>query len=215
MKSQIPGRILKTAGALILLLALLRFSPHDALSKRIPLSTAVWSSDGELLRVTLASDEQYRLWTPLSQMSPELVDAFLLKEDRWFYWHAGVNPVSIVRAGFRTWRGPGRAGGSTLTMQLARMFYRLNTRTPAGKLHQIGAALWLEVRYSKRNLIEAYLNLAPFGSNIEGVGAASRIYFGKSPENVTLAEALTLAVIPQHPATRAGRASLNLAVTRR
>jgi len=206
MKSQIPGRILKTAGALILLLALLRFSPHDALSKRIPLSTAVWSSDGELLRVTLASDEQYRLWTPLSQMSPELVDAFLLKEDRWFYWHAGVNPVSIVRAGFRTWRGPGRAGGSTLTMQLARMFYRLNTRTPAGKLHQIGAALWLEARYSKRNLIEAYLNLAPFGSNIEGVGAASRIYFGKSPENVTLAEALTLAVIPQHPATRAGRA---------
>jgi len=206
MKKQLPGRILKIVAALTLLFVLVRFFPHEPLSKRIPLSTAVWSSDGELLRVTLASDEQYRLWTPLSQMFPELVDAFLLKEDRWFYWHPGINPVSIVRAGFRTWRGPGRAGGSTLTMQVARMIYRLNTRTLGGKLYQIAAALWLEARYSKRDLIEAYLNLAPFGSNIEGVGAASRIYFGKSPEHVTLAEALTLAVIPQHPATRAGRA---------
>jgi penicillin-binding protein 1C len=202
MKKQIPGRIVKILAALALLLVLVRFFPHEPLSRRIPLSTAVWSSDGELLRVTLASDDQYRLWTPLSQ----LIEAFLLKEDRWFYWHPGINPVSIVRAGFRTWRGPGRAGGSTLTMQVARMIYRLNTRTPAGKLRQIGAALWLEARYSKRELIEAYLNLAPFGSNIEGVGAASRIYYGKSPEHVTLAEALTLAVIPQHPATRAGRA---------
>jgi penicillin-binding protein 1C len=205
MKKQSLGRILKIMAALALLLVLVRVFPHEPLSKRIPLSTAVWSSDGELLRVTLATDEQYRLWTPLSQMSPELIEAFLLKEDRWFYWHPGINPVSILRAGFRTWRGPGRAGGSTLTMQVARMTYRLNTRTPAGKLRQIVAALWLEARYSKRDLIEAYLNLAPFGSNIEGVGAASRIYFGKSPEHVTLAEALTLAVIPQHPATRAGR----------
>jgi penicillin-binding protein 1C len=188
-----------------MVLAVLRFYPHEVLSKRIPLSTAVWSSDGELLRVTLASDEQYRLWTPLSQMSPELIEAFLLKEDRWFYWHPGINPISIVRAGFRTWRGPGRAGGSTLTMQVARMVYRLNTKTPSGKLKQIFAALWLEARYSKQDLIEAYLNLAPFGSNIEGVGAASRIYFGKSTDHLTLAEALTLAVIPQHPATRAGR----------
>ncbi len=148
-------------------------------------------------------------------MSPELIDAFLLKEDRWFYWHPGINPVSIVRAGFRTWRGPGRAGGSTLTMQVARMIYHLNTRSPAGKLRQIGAALWLEARYSKRELIEAYLNLAPFGSNIEGVGAASRIYFGKSPEHVTLAEALTLAVIPQHPATRAGRSEHDTTMTHR
>jgi penicillin-binding protein 1C len=206
MEKRIPGRILKVLAALALLVVLVRFFPHEPLSRRIPLSTAVWSSDGELLRVTLASDDQYRLWTPLAQMSPELIDAFLLKEDRWFYWHPGINPVSIVRAGFRTWHGPGRAGGSTLTMQVARMIYRLNTRTPAGKLRQIGAALWLEARYSKRELIEAYLNLAPFGSNIEGVGAASRIYFGKSPGHVTLAEALTLAVIPQHPATRAGRA---------
>jgi penicillin-binding protein 1C len=188
-----------------LFLLALRFYPHALLAGRVPLSTGVWSADGQLLRVTLASDDQYRLWTPLADASPDLVQAFLLKEDRWFYWHPGVNPVALVRAGFRTYRGAGRQGGSTLTMQLARMLYRLNTRTPAGKLRQAGLALWLEARYSKRELLEAYLNLAPFGGNIEGIGAATRIYFGKPPANVTLGEALTLAVIPQRPFARAGR----------
>jgi penicillin-binding protein 1C len=170
-----------------------------------PESTSIWSADGELLRVTLAADEQYRLWTPLSEMSPALVDAFRLKEDRWFYWHPGVNPVSLFRAARSTWRGKGRQGGSTLTMQLARLMYRLNTRTAAGKLKQSAAALWLEARYSKRSILEAYLNLAPFGGNIQGVGAATRIYFGKPPSQVDLGEAIALAVIPQRPATRAGR----------
>ncbi|HEX3703450.1 MAG TPA: penicillin-binding protein 1C, partial [Vicinamibacterales bacterium] len=135
-----------------------------------------------------------------------LIDAFLLKEDRWFYWDAGVNPVALVRAAFRTYRGGAHQGGSTVTMQLARLIDHLNTRTPAGKLRQIGAALWLEARYSKRDLLEAYLNVVPFGGNIQGVGAASRIYFGKSPDALSLGESLTLAVIPQRPASRAGRA---------
>ena len=190
--------------AAIAILAILRLWPHAPLSARVPLSTAVWSADGELLRVTLSSDDQYRLWTPLRQMSPALVDAFLLKEDRWFYWHAGVNPIALFRAGLRTYRGSARQGGSTLTMQLARLVYHLKTRTAAGKFKQISLALWLEARYSKRELLEAYLNLAPFGGNIQGVGAAARVYFGKTPERVGLAEALTLAVIPQSPAARAG-----------
>ena len=195
------------AFAVLGVLVLLRFWPHSHLADRVPLSTAVWSADGELLRVTLASDDQYRLWTPLSQMSPALVQALLLKEDRWFYWHVGVNPVALVRAGVRTALGSGRQGGSTLTMQLARLIYRQNTRSVSGKLRQIGAALWLEARYSKRELLEAYLNLAPFGGNIQGVGAASRIYFSKSPDRVSLGEAMTLAVIPQRPSARAGRSS--------
>src|SRR4030095_395780 len=124
------------------------------------LSTAVWSADGELLRVTLAADDQYRLWTPLDEVSPELVQAIVLKEDRWFRWHVGVNPVALVRAGVKTYASGQRQGGSTLTMQLARRLYRLNTRTVSGKLRQIGAALWLEARYGKRDLLEAYLNLA-------------------------------------------------------
>jgi penicillin-binding protein 1C len=184
---------------------ILRFWPHPSIAARIPLSTAVWSADGELLRVTLAADDQYRLWTPLAEVSPELIEAFLLKEDRWFYWHPGVNPVALVRAGIKTYRRAGRQGGSTVTMQVARMLYRLNTRTVPGKIRQIAMSLWLQTRYSKRELLEAYLNMAPFGGNIQGVGAAARIYFGKPPAEVTLVEALTLAVIPQRPLTRAGR----------
>ncbi|HXB69633.1 MAG TPA: penicillin-binding protein 1C [Candidatus Acidoferrales bacterium] len=190
------------------LLLLLRVWPHAPLAERVPLSTAVWSADHELLRVTLASDDQYRLWTAISEMSPVLVEAFLLKEDRWFYWHPGVNPAALFRAGFRTYRSSGRRagrqGGSTISMQLARMLYGLKTRTAAGKARQIAAAVWLEARYSKRELLEAYLNVAPFGGNVQGVGAASRIFFGKPPGRVSLGEAVTLAVIPQSPAARTG-----------
>jgi penicillin-binding protein 1C len=132
------------------------------------------------------------------------VKAFLLKEDRAFYWHPGINPSSLVRAGFRTWRNEGRQGGSTITMQLARMLYGLKTRTPGGKLRQMAAALWLECRYSKRELLEAYLNLAPFGGNVQGVGVASRIFFGKPPDRLSLGEAVTLAVIPQNPSALTG-----------
>ncbi len=187
---------------------LVRLWPSPPLRAKIAQSTTLWSQDGELLRATLASDGQYRVWTPLDKMSPALVSAFRIKEDRWFYWHPGVNPFSLARAAFKTWRGRRRQGGSTLTMQLARLIYNLNTKTPAGKLKQSLAALWLEARYSKRSILEAYLNLVPFGGNIQGVGAASRIYFDKPPAQIDLGEAITLAVIPQHPAARAGRGLL-------
>src|SRR6186997_586140 len=188
----------------LIVLAMLRWSPHAPLADRFPLSTGVWSADGEMLRITRSADDQYRLWMPLAQISPALVDAFLLKEDRWFYWHFGVNPIALGRAAFRSYTGGTRQGGSTLTMQLARLTYRLNTRTPAGKLRQIALACWLEARYPKEELLEAYLNVVPFGANIQGVGAASRIYFDKSPDRVSLGEALTLAVIPQRPSAHAG-----------
>jgi penicillin-binding protein 1C len=206
MAGTFARRLLKTAAGCALALAALRLWPHAPLMQGYPLSTGVWSADGELLRVTRAPDDQYRLWVPLEQIAPALADAFLLKEDRWFYWNPGANPMALVRAAVRTYGGDRRQGGSTLTMQLARLTKRLNTRTPAGKLRQIAEALWLEARYSKHDLLEAYLNVVPFGGNIQGVGAASRIYFGKAPDRVSLSEALTLAVIPQRPSTRAGRA---------
>ncbi|WP_211233972.1 penicillin-binding protein 1C [Chitinilyticum litopenaei] len=187
---------------LALLLLVLRLWPHPPLSHWLPGSTAVMSRDGQLLRLTLASDERYRLWIPLEQMSPQLVDAVQLYEDRWFYWHPGVNPYALARAAVATYTGGSRQGGSTLTMQLARLLYRLDTRDPAGKLQQIGLALWLEARYGKRELLEAYLNVAPYGRNIEGVAAASLIYFGKPAHQLTLPEAMTLAVIPQAPNQR-------------
>ncbi|MEO6065079.1 MAG: penicillin-binding protein 1C [Lysobacterales bacterium] len=180
--------------------------PHPPLSAHTPTSTAVYDAHGKLLRLTLASDDKYRLWIPLSEHPAALIDAVKLQEDQWFDWHPGFNPVSLVRGAWISYAansGRGLQGGSTLTMQLARVMGRTNTRTVAGKLRQIAAALWLELRYSKDEILEAYLNLAPYGGNIEGAAAASLIYFDKAPRDLGLPESLTLAVIPQNPGARA------------
>ena len=191
--------------ALLLAAALvgIRLWPHRSLSELAPTSTAVYDDHSRLLRLTLASDERYRLWTPLAEMPPALVQAVMLQEDAWFRWHPGFNPVSLVRGAWVTYaRGGARQGGSTLTMQLARLVYRLNTRTPAGKLRQVLRSIQLELCYSKDAILEAYLNYAPYGRNVEGVGAASLVYFDKPVAQLTLPEALALAVIPQDPSRR-------------
>ncbi|WP_281078976.1 penicillin-binding protein 1C [Variovorax paradoxus] len=197
------GRRLLIAGVLLaLLLALLRLWPHAPLSETVGSSRAVYARGGELLRLTLAADEQYRLWVPLARISPTLIDAVLLYEDRRFYAHPGVNPAALVRSAWRIASGERRQGGSTLTMQLARRLYGIDSRTAGGKVAQIAAALWIEARHGKREILEAYLNTAPYGGNIEGVQAASLIYFRKDAARLSLPEALTLAVIPQNPVKR-------------
>lgn len=196
---------------LLLLLALPRWLPKPALSELAPSSRSVSAAGGELLRLTLASDEQYRLWTPLDAISRPMVDAVLLYEDRWFYWHPGVNPWALLRAAGATALGQRRIGGSTISMQLARRVYGIDSRSLPGKLQQLGAALWLELRYSKREILAAYLNRAPFGGNIEGVGAASLVYLRKPARHIGVAEALNLAVIPQNPRKRLGEAALRSA----
>jgi len=180
-----------------------RLWPHPPLSSLAPGSTAVLDADGRLLRLTLSRDDKYRQWVPLAEIPPELIEAVQLHEDRWFRWHPGFNPVSLVRGAFVTYvRGGNRQGGSTLTMQLARLAWHLNTRTPGGKLRQVLRAVWLELGYSKDEILEAYLNLAPYGGNVEGVGAASLVHFGKSVGTLSLPEALALAVLPQDPSRR-------------
>ncbi|MBL8634919.1 MAG: penicillin-binding protein 1C [Myxococcales bacterium] len=187
-----------------LAVAALRLVPKRPLSSGIPLSTAIYDKEHRLLRLTLADDEQYRLWVPLSEISPLLVEATLLHEDRHFYHHFAVNPVAMGRALWMTYISrERRVGGSTISMQVARMKYRIHSRSAGGKLRQIGYALWLELRHSKSEILEAYLNLVPAGKNIQGVGAASFVYFGKPLSKLQLPEALTLAVIPQSPARRA------------
>ncbi|WP_395643613.1 penicillin-binding protein 1C [Rudaea sp.] len=191
--------------ALLIALALvgIRLWPHAPLSQLAPSSTAVYDDHGRLLRLTLASDDRYRQWVPLAQMPPALVQGVMLHEDAWFRWHPGFNPLSLARGAWVTYvRGGNRQGGSTLTMQLARLAYRLNTRTPGGKSRQVLRAVELELCYSKDAILEAYLNYAPYGRNIEGAGAASLIYFDKPVFALTLPEALTLAVIPQDPSRR-------------
>ena len=198
-------RLAVIAGALcILALLALRLWPHPPLRAHVPVSTAIYARDGQLLRLALAPDEQYRLWVELDDIDPRLVQAVQLYEDRWFYWHPGVNPAALLRAAATSYSGGTRRGASTISMQLARRVYGIHSRTPGGKLRQVAAALWLEARHSKRELLEAYLNLAPYGGNIEGVGAASLIYFHKRAQRLTLAEVLTLAVIPQNPRKRGG-----------
>ena len=195
--------VLACGVALALLCGGIRYWPRAPLAAQFASSVAIYDLRGDLLRLTLSSDEKYRLWTPLTAIAPEIVAAFLLHEDQHFYRHPGINPIALARGAFRTYvSAEPRQGGSTITMQLARLSARLNTRTPAGKFAQIGHALALELRYSKREILEAYLNLVPFGANVEGVGAASLAYFGKPPVKLALSEALALAVIPQSPTRR-------------
>ena len=190
------------AALLVATLLVIRLWPRPPLSAGVPVSTAVLDADGRLLRLTLAADERYRQWLPLDAISPTLIDAVLLHEDRHFRWHPGVNPIALARAAGSTYSGGPRIGGSTITMQLARLRWRLETRNVPGKLVQIARALQLEAQYSKDDILEAYLNLAPYGGNVEGVGAASRIYFDKAAAELSLPEALALAVMPQAPNPR-------------
>src|SRR6202789_286591 len=188
--------------------------PKPHLLDRTSFSPCYADRNGRLLRLALADDDRYRVFVPLDKIAPQFVELTLLHEDRYFHEHAGFNPIALIRAAWSDVRGEGRLlGASTVTMQLARLHYHLNTRTVAGKLLQIAAAIHIEVHCSKREILEAYLNLAPYGLNIEGVGAASLIYFGKEPAELSPVEAMTLAVIPQSPARRApGTAAHELAL---
>ena len=149
------------------------FLPKPPLLDGISFSQCVRDRDGKLLRVTITSDQKFRIWTSLRDISPELIDATLQYEDKYFARHPGVNPIALLRSGIGLLHGQTRTGASTITMQLARLRFHLQTRTVAGKLEQIVRALELERHYSKSEILEAYLNLAPYGRNIEGIGAAS------------------------------------------
>src|SRR5438132_8417093 len=177
--------------------------PKPPLLDGISFSQCVRDRDGKLLRITLTSDQKFRVWTSLRDISPELIDATLQYEDKYFARHPGVNPIALLRSGFGLLHGQTRTGASTITMQLARLRFHLQTRTPVGKFIQIVRALELERHYSKSEILEAYLNLAPYGRNIEGIGAASQIYLGKTAAHLTGPESISLSVIPQSPTRRA------------
>ncbi len=177
--------------------------PKPPLLDQLNFSQAIYDSHHQLLRLTLTSDGQYRLFIPLSAISPWIVQATLMKEDQNFYRHHGVDFPAVGNAIWQTYVNHHyRRGASTLTMQVARLRYRLNTHTIWGKLRQILLALELERYYSKKQILEAYFNLAPYGNNIQGVGAASLVYYHELPNHLTLPQALTLSVIPQNPDKR-------------
>lgn len=188
--------------------------PKPDLYQGVGFSTLVTDRRGQLLRLLPANDGRYRLFTPLENIAPAVQEAMLLYEDRRFYRHPGVDPIALARAAWTTYvRRSRMVGGSTITMQLARMHFDLDTRSPLGKLVQAARALQLERHYTKTEILEAYLNLAPYGGSVEGIGTASRIYFNKPASALSHGEALALAIIPQNPTARfpvtaAGRAHL-------
>jgi penicillin-binding protein 1C len=206
---------------IVLILALAWFAlgsiPPPLLVNRANASCAVTDRNGKLLRLSLTGDEKYRLWVELEAMPLALREATLNYEDHWFYFHPGVNPFALVRATWSSFVARDRwIGASTLTMQLVRQRFRLKTHSLLGKIRQIGYALWLERHFSKHELLEAYLNIAPYGANIEGAGAAAWIYFHKPLAELSLTEVRALVLIPQNPNLRApinpvGKATLQRA----
>lgn len=175
--------------------------PAPPLLDGVPFSSALTDRHGKLLEMRLAEDGIYRLRTPLSELPPEWITATIHYEDRWFAKHPGVNVPALFRAAWGTLTHR-PMGASTLTMQLARIRLGLETRTVSGKLAQIFWALRYEAHYTKDEILEAYLNLAPYGGNVEGAGAAAQTWFGRAPAELTPAQSLSLTIVPQNPVAR-------------
>ncbi len=190
-----------TLATLLLVIALLWLAdriwplplPKDDLAR------VVLAEDGTPLWRFADANGVWRYPVQTGEVSPYYLDALLTYEDRWFYQHPGVNPLALVRA---TWQNLTGArvvsGGSTLSMQVARLLDP-HSRTFHGKLRQLWRTAQLEWHLSKEEILNLYLNRAPFGGTLQGVAAASWAYLGKSPAQLTHAEAALLAVLPQAP----------------
>ena len=190
-----------TAGGLLALCALLWLAdriwplplPRDDQAR------VVLAEDGTPLWRFADANGVWRYPVHVEDVSPLYLDALLTYEDRWFFQHPGVNPLALGRAAWQNLSG-GRvlSGGSTLSMQVARLLDP-HERTLPGKLRQLWRTAQLEWHLSKPQILELYLNRAPFGGTLQGVAAASWAYLGKSPQQLTRSEAALLAVLPQAP----------------
>lgn len=166
-------------------------------------STEVRDRNGALLRVYTVADGRWRLNVAKEEVDPLYLNMLIAYEDQRFATHSGVDLRALLRAAWQSARaGQIISGGSTLTMQTARLLEASGTGTWAGKWRQIRLALALERRLSKDDILTLYLHLAPMGGNLEGVRAATLSYFGKEPARLTPAEAALLVALPQSPEAR-------------
>jgi len=196
---------LLSLGAAAFLAAALSYAllPRPELQTFTTYSSALFDNKGRLLKLSLAEDDRYRLYQPLNTIAPTLLKATILYEDQHFYQHSGADFISLFRAFWQTYLlGERRIGASTIAMQVARLRWQIPSHTIAGKIEQILRAVQLSHHYSKQEILQAYFNMAPYGGNIEGIAAASLIYFNKLPDDLSFPEILTLAVIPQNPNKR-------------
>ena len=162
-------------------------------------SPIVLAADGSVLHAFLNPTQKWRMKTELAEITPALQQAIINKEDRYFRYHFGVNPVAIAQAAGRNIFKKGRTtGASTITMQVARLL-EPKERTFGNKLKEMLRAMQLEAHYSKAEILQLYLNLVPYGSNIEGVKSAALLYFQQPPDYLSLAQTVTLAIIPNQP----------------
>tara|TARA_R110002020_G_scaffold441495_2_gene652344 strand:+ start:26735 stop:28846 length:2112 start_codon:yes stop_codon:yes gene_type:complete len=175
--------------------------PLEAASQ---MSREVLDRDGRLLRAYTASNGVWRLPVRLDEVDPDYIKMLLAYEDRRFRSHHGVDPVALVRAAFQFVSNGGRivSGGSTISMQLARLIEPRSQRSLTSKLRQMARALQLERRLSKDQILSLYLTLAPYGGNLEGVRAASLAWFGREPKKLSLSQAALLVALPQSPESR-------------
>ena len=171
--------------------------PWESLNR--PPATVVTDRTGEPLRFFLPADHRWRFPVRLEELPPELPQALVASEDQRFRRHFGVDPVAVLRAAWANVRaGEVVSGASTIPMQIARMV-EPGPRTLWSKTRESFRALQLEARFSKDELLAIYLNLTPYGGNVEGVGAAAWFYFGKSPDQLSLGEIALLTALPRSP----------------
>jgi penicillin-binding protein 1C len=173
------------------------------LGKTPEYSHAVLDRNGRLLRAYATSDGRWRLPAAEKDVDPRFVRLLLAYEDKRFYGHYGVDSKAMARAAWQFLStGHVVSGGSTLTMQVARLLEPRKQRNVTAKLRQAVRALELEYGLSKAQILSLYLSLAPYGGNLEGIRAASLSYFGKEPRKLTLGEAALLVALPQSPEMR-------------
>lgn len=195
--------------ALLLVIAFLQWLPLPSYLYHNNYARILLARDGSLLGAGIAADQQWR-FAPVAHLPEKYKKSLLLFEDQYFYRHPGINPLSIARAMRGNFSaGKVTSGGSTLTMQLARLLRqgdyqahdkKLPARSVPSKLLEAGIALQLEWRFTKEELLIHYASHAPFGGNIVGLRAAAWRYFGRAPENLSWAESALLAVLPNSPA---------------
>ncbi|WFU29229.1 penicillin-binding protein 1C [Bradyrhizobium brasilense] len=174
------------------------------LDKARQVSTTVIDRNGKLLRAYAMADGRWRLLVDAkASVDPTYLKLLFAYEDKRFYEHHGIDPLALSRAAFQLLTsGHIVSGGSTITMQLARLIEPRHQRSVYAKLRQMVRAVELERQLSKDQILDLYLALAPFGGNLEGVRAASIAYFGKEPKRLSLAEAALLVALPQSPERR-------------
>lgn len=203
-KKKILGIILISSITLILsTILLLRFSPYPDLKDfqtNRQYSTRIFDCDGNLIQILSLEDGLRREYTPLDKMPETLIEAFIKAEDQHFYSHSGINVGAVFRAAAQNISSKTTiSGASTITMQLARIISPSPKRNILAKGKEAINALRLELRLSKSEILELYLNNLPFGFNTEGVSTAARTFYGKELKSLTKEEIYSLAVIPRRP----------------